>query len=59
MSDAWLSSSEHTRVSGPAKVVSTPRLAAKPVVNSTAASVVLPVGQLRLELVVHRAGARR
>ena len=39
MSDAWLSSSEHTSVSGPAKVVSTPRLAAKPVVNSTAASV--------------------
>ena len=39
MSEAWLSSSEHTRVSGPAKVLSTPRLAANPVLKRTAASV--------------------
>ncbi len=57
MSDAWLSSSEQTRVSGPANVVSTPRLAAKPVVNSTAASVCFQSASSRLELVVHRARA--
>ena len=57
MSDAWFSSSEHTSVSGPANVVSTPRLAANPVVNSTAASVSFHAGQLGFELVVHRARA--
>ena len=34
--DAWFSSSEHTRVPAPPKVVSTPRLVANPVGNSTA-----------------------
>ena len=38
MIDAWLSSSEQTSVPGPPNVVSTPRFAAKPVGNSTAAS---------------------
>ena len=38
MIDAWFSSSEHTKVPGPPNVVSTPRLAAKPVGKSTAAS---------------------
>ena len=39
MIDAWLSSSEHTSTSRAPKVVSTPRLAANPVGNSTARSV--------------------
>src|SRR5207248_2021155 len=39
MIDAWFSSSESTSVPGPAKVVRTPRLVAKPVGNRTAASV--------------------
>ena len=59
MSDAWLSSSEHTSMSGPAKVVSTPRLAANPVVKSTAALGALPGRELGLELVRAPAGSRR
>ena len=39
MIDAWFSSSESTRTSGPPSTLSAPRLAAKPVGKQTAASV--------------------
>ena len=56
MIEAWLSSSEQMVAPAAPKVVSTPRLAAKPVGNSTAASVPRHVGQLGFELVVAGTG---
>ena len=57
MIDAWFSSSEHTRTSCPPNVVSTPRLAANPVVNSTTRSLSFHSAERGLQLRVDRARA--